>query len=253
MCRFSSFEHGVYSQAEAVFQRISPTAVQILAVGWSHFKTVLEFALALCENRTVEVENGGQQSNHEVCEEDGDGDSDIYTIYLRYKARRQQLEAPRQTASMFRARYAAATSSPRRPTYAMPPNRRTVPSAMRDARGAGWHRRGYRQYGHLRVNVCLGSNGCVKGRDAWENEALSKFMLIRLAANWQPRYPEGYYYDLFLKGKSMTEMLVYFDDQGYGMEKVLAKEYLDGGEMIIFKVLDSYGNNRIIISSRRRN
>ena len=47
----------------------------------------------------------------------------------------------------------------------------------RKARGAGWHRRGYRDLGCMWINVQLGKGGCIKGRDVKENRTLRAFVL----------------------------------------------------------------------------
>lgn len=51
-----------------------------------------------------------------------------------------------------------------------------VSYSSRKARGAGWHRRGYRDSGDLWINVREGSYGSVKGRDENENETLRAFV-----------------------------------------------------------------------------
>ncbi|KAI0813127.1 hypothetical protein GGR55DRAFT_598586 [Xylaria sp. FL0064] len=47
---------------------------------------------------------------------------------------------------------------------------------MRNARGAGWHRCGYRDHGMMWINVREGSYGHTRGMDASENETLTSFV-----------------------------------------------------------------------------
>lgn len=48
--------------------------------------------------------------------------------------------------------------------------------SRRNVRGAGWHRRGYRDHGDMWINVKEGSYGAVHGMDVNENETLAGFV-----------------------------------------------------------------------------
>ncbi|KAI1346236.1 hypothetical protein F5Y01DRAFT_298363 [Xylaria sp. FL0043] len=109
-------------------------------------------------------------------------DSEIYSIFKIIHA---EVESPSWVSqssfyfdyAMFRAKVAAAKSGPTPPALGIPPGRKSKPApTMRNVRGAGWHKRGYRDYGMMWINVREGSYGHTRGMDASENETLTSFV-----------------------------------------------------------------------------
>ncbi|KAI1174578.1 hypothetical protein F4777DRAFT_381118 [Nemania sp. FL0916] len=174
-------------------------------------------------------------------------------IYSTFKIMHARLVSPGQRFNpyfdyaMFRAKVAAAKSGPAIPALGIPPGRKSKPQgSMRDVRGAGWHKRGYRSLGAMWINVkeCWeGSNGHTRGRDVYENETLTSFVRDIFYSN-ASRYPEGWYCELFFKKKSVTRLLVDLENHGLDMDLVLVKDYFDGGETVYFKLFDEYGDQR---------
>ncbi|KAI1301998.1 hypothetical protein F5Y03DRAFT_214714 [Xylaria venustula] len=178
-------------------------------------------------------------------------DVDDSEIYRTFRIR-NGLETPRMKSmlfpyfdyAMFRAKVAAAKSGPSLPAMGVPPGRKSRPKySQRNVRGAGWHRRGYRSYGDMWINVRAGSHGFTRGMDVSENSTLSEFVR-HVFSSWQSRYPEGWYCDLFFRKKSVTRLLVDLENYGLDMELVLVKDYFDGGETVYFKLFDQDGEQR---------
>ncbi|KAI1097358.1 hypothetical protein F4804DRAFT_351761 [Jackrogersella minutella] len=124
--------------------------------------------------------------------------------------------------------------------------------SQRKVRGAGWHRRGWRDLGCMWINVKEGSYGAVHGTDVNENQTLAAF--VKDIAFYQQRgmvYPhiEGWTWDLFFRRKSLVEMLEEFEEQGMAEDEVLVRDYFDGGETVIWKVYDEQGRERVNICS----
>ncbi|KAI0828430.1 hypothetical protein F5Y06DRAFT_223453 [Hypoxylon sp. FL0890] len=120
--------------------------------------------------------------------------------------------------------------------------------SRRNVRGAGWHRRGYRDYGDMWINIKEGSYGAVHGMDVNENATLASF--VKLVASCQRSsvyYPhdEGWTYDIFFRRKSLLTMLVEFEQQGRAEDEDLVRDYFDGGETVIWKVYDEEGLERV--------
>ncbi|GAW20519.1 hypothetical protein ANO14919_100250 [Xylariales sp. No.14919] len=146
--------------------------------------------------------------------------------------------------AMFRAEVAAAKSGPTPPALGVPPRRRSKPAyARRNVRGAGWHKRGYRDYGCMWINVRQGSYGHTRGTDAPENQTLTAFVKS-VFHSWASRYPEGWYCDLFFKKKSVTRLLVDLEKHGLDTDLVLVRDYFDGGETVYFKLFDENGEQQ---------
>ncbi|GAW27203.1 hypothetical protein SAMD00023353_8400220 [Rosellinia necatrix] len=79
--------------------------------------------------------------------------------------------------AMFRAKVAAAKSGPTLPALGVPPRRTSRPAHTGlNVRGAGWHKRGYRDHGMMWINVRQGSYGHTSGTDAPETGTLTKFI-----------------------------------------------------------------------------
>ncbi|KAI0132426.1 hypothetical protein BJ170DRAFT_592383 [Xylariales sp. AK1849] len=115
-----------------------------------------------------------------------------------------------------------------------------VQLSSRSVRGAGWHRRGYRDLGDMWINVKQGTHGCVKGMDVNENASLRS--LVREVFDRQgSRYPAGWYCDVFFRKKSLIRMLADSESQDIEEQEVLVRDYFDGGETIYFKVYDGEG------------
>ncbi|KAI1090187.1 hypothetical protein F5B19DRAFT_335192 [Rostrohypoxylon terebratum] len=120
--------------------------------------------------------------------------------------------------------------------------------SQRKVKGAGWHRRGWRDRGCMWINVKEGSYGPVHGMDVNENETLAGF--VSSVARYQKGrecypYREGWTWALFFRRKSFVEMLQEFAEQGRAEEDDLVRDYFDGGETVIWKVYDEQGRERV--------
>ncbi|EMR63757.1 hypothetical protein UCREL1_9284 [Eutypa lata UCREL1] len=116
--------------------------------------------------------------------------------------------------------------------------------SSRKARGAGWHRRGYRDSGDLWINVREGSYGSVKGRDENENETLRAFVR-HVFDSWNAcHYPEDWYCDLFFRKRSLIRLLVDLENKGVEEHEVIVRDYFDGGETVYFKVFNAEGEQQ---------
>ncbi|KAI1398860.1 hypothetical protein F4819DRAFT_438789 [Hypoxylon fuscum] len=120
--------------------------------------------------------------------------------------------------------------------------------SRRNVRGAGWHRRGYRDHGDMWINVKEGSYGAVHGMDVNENETLAGF--VKWVASSQQRgeyYPHirGWTFDIFFRRKSLLQMLEEFEEEGRAENEDLVCNFFDGGETVIFKVYDDEGVERV--------
>ncbi|KAI0888698.1 uncharacterized protein GGS22DRAFT_62326 [Annulohypoxylon maeteangense] len=120
--------------------------------------------------------------------------------------------------------------------------------SRRQVRGAGWHRRGWRDRGCMWINVKEGSYGAVHGTDVNENQTLTEF--VEDIAWYQSRgacYPheEGWTWDLFFRRKSLVSLLEEFKEEGRAEGDDLVRDFFDGGETVIWKVYDEYGEERV--------
>ncbi|KAI1209547.1 uncharacterized protein F4807DRAFT_96880 [Annulohypoxylon truncatum] len=120
--------------------------------------------------------------------------------------------------------------------------------SQRKVKGAGWHRRGWRERGNMWINVKEGSYGAVRGMDVNENATLASF--VSTVATYQERsecYPckEGWTWDLFFRRKSLVDMLEEFAEQGRAEQDDLVRDFFDGGETVIWKVYDEQGRERV--------
>ncbi|OTA80336.1 hypothetical protein M434DRAFT_38013 [Hypoxylon sp. CO27-5] len=117
-----------------------------------------------------------------------------------------------------------------------------------NVRGAGWHRRGYRDHGNMWINVKEGSYGAVHGMDVNENATLASFvMAVESYQKNSDCYPhnEGWTYDIFFRRKSLLAMLEEFHEQGRAESDDLVRDFFDGGETVIWKVYDDKGRERV--------
>ncbi|KAI0099795.1 hypothetical protein GGR51DRAFT_534416 [Nemania sp. FL0031] len=181
---------------------------------------------------------------HEI--EDGDIYETFKIIYTRSdNPERDHHLFPYFEYAMFRAKVAAAKAGPGNlPVLGVPPARKSKPKYNpQNVRGAGWHRRGYRDHGMMWINVRTGSYGPTCGRDEGENETLSKFVESIFSSN-ERKYPEGWYCDLFFRKKSLTRCLVDLENYGLDTELVLVKDYFDGGETVYFKLFGEAGEQQ---------
>ncbi|KAI1361977.1 hypothetical protein F5Y08DRAFT_286614 [Xylaria arbuscula] len=176
-------------------------------------------------------------------------DSEIYGIY---QILHSETETPYGSSTWFfyyefakfRAIVAAAKSDPTLPALGIPPGRTSKPTySPRNVRGAGWHRRGYRDHGNMWINVKAGSYGYTREMDVYENEGLADFVRT-IFHGWATKYPEGWYCDLFFKKKSLTRLLIDLENNGLDMDLILVKDFFDGGETVYFKLFDAAGEQR---------
>ncbi|KAI1492286.1 hypothetical protein F5X96DRAFT_402474 [Biscogniauxia mediterranea] len=110
-------------------------------------------------------------------------------------------------------------------------------------RGAGWHRRGYRdQDGCMWINVKEGTYGPVRGREASERETMRGFVRGVFDSHASTTTDcAGGYADLLFRKKSLVRMLVDLENRGLPDEEALVCDYFDGGETVYFKVYDKEG------------
>ncbi|KAI1337099.1 hypothetical protein F5Y15DRAFT_161203 [Xylariaceae sp. FL0016] len=99
--------------------------------------------------------------------------------------------------ALYRQRTLGTSPAPMPPRTKDPPKNRRGPTSLsyRKARGAGWHRRGYRDHGCMWLNVKEGSYGCVRGEDVLENAMLALFVKSVISAR-DRKFPRGWYCDL---------------------------------------------------------
>ncbi|KAI2638774.1 hypothetical protein GGS26DRAFT_542816 [Hypomontagnella submonticulosa] len=119
--------------------------------------------------------------------------------------------------------------------------------SQRKVKGAGWHRRGWRDNGRMWINIKDGSYGPVHGMDVNENDTLARFVrYVVYRQTMSDYYPqkEGWTWDLQFRRKSLIAMLDEFEEEGIPEDEVLVRDYFDGGETVIFKVFDEYGRQR---------
>ncbi|KAJ3578480.1 hypothetical protein NPX13_g2081 [Xylaria arbuscula] len=171
---------------------------------------------------------------------------DDWEIYSIYQILHSETEPPYGSPTwffyfdyaMFRAKVVTAKSAATLPALGIPPGRKSKPTySPRNVRGAGWHRRGYRDHGNMWINVKAGSYGYRRGMNVYENEGLADF--VRTVFHGRAtKYPEGWYWDLFFKRKSLTRLLVDLENHGLDMDLILVKDFFDGGETVYFKLFD---------------
>ncbi|KAK7040110.1 hypothetical protein VNI00_008622 [Paramarasmius palmivorus] len=116
----------------------------------------------------------------------------------------------------------------------MPPARRQW--STRNARGAGWHKRGYRDHGCMWINVKMGSYGHTRGQDV--NEYLTMNQLwdqIISSVSMEDGFPlpEGWTIGLF----SNRKLLPQTDDR--------IDTLFDGGNTVTVKVFDEEDRERV--------
>ncbi|KAI1457530.1 hypothetical protein F4805DRAFT_172496 [Annulohypoxylon moriforme] len=120
--------------------------------------------------------------------------------------------------------------------------------SRRQVRGAGWHRRGWRDHGSMWINVKEGSYGPVHGMDVNENQTLASF--VSDVATYQGRgecypYQEGWTWALFFRRKSLVDLIEELAEQGRAENDDLVRDFFDGGETVIWKVYDEEGYERV--------
>ncbi|KAI0383250.1 hypothetical protein F5Y04DRAFT_250923 [Hypomontagnella monticulosa] len=119
--------------------------------------------------------------------------------------------------------------------------------SRRKVKGAGWHRRGWRDHGCMWINIKEGSYGPAHGIDVNENDTLAGF--VRYVVSMQRgrdhfAHGDGWTWGLYFRRKSLVEMLEEFEEEGIAEEDVLVRDYFDGGETVIFKVFDEHGQQQ---------
>ncbi|KAH9890215.1 hypothetical protein F4778DRAFT_377329 [Xylariomycetidae sp. FL2044] len=181
-------------------------------------------------------------------------DDDSGQAWLEYKARHLTDAHGRSFAdafaySMWRTRRLATGLPAAMPPNKMPPGGRRAPAkgSMRNCRGAGWHRRGYRSNGCMWINVKQGSYGPVSGRDFREVETLKGFVKS-VFRTWESDWQDGWYCDVFFRKKSLIRVLVDLERQGFGDHDAIVNDFFDGGETVYFKVFDQDGVQQSVMS-----
>ncbi|KAI0593998.1 hypothetical protein F4775DRAFT_606896 [Biscogniauxia sp. FL1348] len=127
----------------------------------------------------------------------------------------------------------------------LPPRREDGRAGLgsRSRRGAGWHRRGYRdECGFMWINVKEGTYGPVRGREARERETMREFVEGVFDSHASSSTAsDGGYADLLFRRKSLLRVLVDLENRGLPDEEALVCDYFDGGETVYFKAYDSEG------------
>ncbi|KAI5920116.1 hypothetical protein F4810DRAFT_684129 [Camillea tinctor] len=122
---------------------------------------------------------------------------------------------------------------------------RRCAGSTRKVRGAGWHRRGYRDLGCMWINVKEGTKGPVRGQDVREDRTLRGFVRDVFASHASSSlYDSGLHCDLFFRKKSLIRMLVDLENEGRSDEETLVCDYFDGGETVYIKAYDTFGHER---------
>ncbi|KAI1775342.1 hypothetical protein F4818DRAFT_451683 [Hypoxylon cercidicola] len=120
--------------------------------------------------------------------------------------------------------------------------------SQRKVKGAGWHRRGWRNLGCMWINVKEGSYGAVHGMDVNENLTLARFVNDvasgQRSGEYYPHNP-GWTWDLFFRRKSLLAMLEEFREEGRAEDEDRVRDFFDGGETVIFKVYDDEGRESV--------
>ncbi|KII91640.1 hypothetical protein PLICRDRAFT_173458 [Plicaturopsis crispa FD-325 SS-3] len=108
--------------------------------------------------------------------------------------------------------------------------------SMRNVRGKGWHKAGYRDRGCMWINVRMGSYGCTRGQDVREDMTINDFwMQISRSVSMEEGFPlpEGWYINLFSNRQELPQSDERIDT------------LFDGGETVYVKVYDDDDNQRV--------
>lgn len=115
------------------------------------------------------------------------------------------------------------------------------------SKGAGWHKRGYRDaLGDMWINVKIGEE-CTKGQDVSERETLVGF--VQQVQQFQEDSDYGYQarrgtmdWDLLFRKKSLRQLLTSLEEAGLEDGDVLVRDLFDGGETVYYRLYDDEGN-----------
>ncbi|POS68525.1 hypothetical protein DHEL01_v213081 [Diaporthe helianthi] len=185
---------------------------------------------------------------------------------LRQRLRQQQLlaEQERQLVAELQAQRAASGSpglDEAQALLALPVAQRRAallsafgvtggrPRAKGKSKGAGWHKRGYRDAnGDMWINVKIGEE-CTRGQDVWEGETLVGFVQqVQFSQEgsdygYQAEHGRGNMtWDLLFRKKSLRQLLTSLEEAGLGDEDVLVRDLFDGGETVYYRLYDAEGN-----------
>ncbi|KAF8301125.1 hypothetical protein DL93DRAFT_2233751 [Clavulina sp. PMI_390] len=108
--------------------------------------------------------------------------------------------------------------------------------SRRNARGAGWHKRGYRDMGCMWLNIKQGSYGSVRGMDVNEHSTLAELIeQVYSSESMCDGYPlpDGWAFEVQRRGRPLP----YCDE--------LITELLDGGETLTVKIFDEEGQQMV--------
>ncbi|ROW11472.1 hypothetical protein VMCG_01164 [Cytospora schulzeri] len=111
------------------------------------------------------------------------------------------------------------------------------------ARGAGWHRRGWRDMGEMWIDVKIGSE-YTEGQDVDEDLTMEGFV-EQVQIDFQERTdyrPKGEQtWDLLFRMKCLRKILVDTEAQGLRGADVLVRDLFDGGETVDYQVYNEHG------------
>ncbi|KAL4257131.1 hypothetical protein AB1N83_009510 [Pleurotus pulmonarius] len=120
--------------------------------------------------------------------------------------------------------------------FAFSSNSRAQSYSRRNCRGAGWHKRGYRDNGCMWINVRRGSYGCTRGQDLNERCTIREFW-DQVVSSIQMEdgfpIPQGWSFEVSSKKK----IIIPSDD--------LVTTIFDGGENVYVKIYDEEDNERV--------
>lgn len=158
--------------------------------------------------------------------------------------------------------------------------KKEVPPTIRQAWGAEWHRRGYRDRGSMWINVQLSKRANIKSQDAYENKSLQSFVqevLCELPTSlpaYISRLPNITIFpfrtsgltsarnvttadmedtfailatwrrDLHFRKRWLVRALVDHEDSDALDWTVLMRDYFDGGETVYLNVFNGDGVER---------
>ncbi|KAI3396837.1 hypothetical protein diail_11608 [Diaporthe ilicicola] len=119
------------------------------------------------------------------------------------------------------------------------------PRAKGKSKGAGWHKRGYRDsLGCMWINVKVGDM-CTKGQDVSERSTLAGFVqrvqMSQENSDYGYQAQRGMAWDLLFRRKSLRKLLADLEDAGLEEEDVLVRDLLDGGETVYYRLYDEDG------------
>ncbi|KAL2273702.1 hypothetical protein FJTKL_04156 [Diaporthe vaccinii] len=114
------------------------------------------------------------------------------------------------------------------------------------SKGAGWHKRGYRDDGgYMWINV-KEEEECTKGNDVHEGSTLAEF--VRDVQGFQEGSDYGYQarrgtmtWDLLFWKESLRQLLEDLKEAGLEEEDILVRDLLDGGETVYYRLYDEEG------------